>query len=116
MGDTSFEESLLLRIMRAVQQVRLDVVVIGNAAAALHGVPVTTQDVDLFVRETPCNTEKIRQLISALGNDAWLPPLRLCVRPFFQASRRTLAQSREDAKGEASGRLTQATTGPQTAS
>jgi predicted nucleotidyltransferase len=69
MADMSFEESLLLRIMRAVQHVQLDVVVIGNAAAALHGVPVTTQDVDLFLRDTPRNAEKIQQLLSALGDN-----------------------------------------------
>ena len=35
--------------------VGLDAIVIGNSAAALHGVPVTTQDIDIFVRDTPRN-------------------------------------------------------------
>jgi len=55
----SFEDSVLLHLMRAVDSVGLEAVVIGNAAAALHGVPVTTQDIDLFIRETPRNLEKI---------------------------------------------------------
>lgn len=64
----SFEESVLVQLMRAVNAVGLDAVVIGSAAAALHGVPITTQDIDLFVRETPRNLEKIYQLVKALGN------------------------------------------------
>ena len=35
MVDISFEESILLQLMRAVRAVGLDVVVIGNVAAAL---------------------------------------------------------------------------------
>ena len=77
----SFEESLLLQLMRAVEQVRLDVIVVGNAAAALHGVPVTTQDIDLFVRDTPQNAEKIQQLLAALGE-----PVQAS-RPFEPVSR-----------------------------
>jgi predicted nucleotidyltransferase len=64
----SFEELLVVQVMRAVNQVRLDAVIIGNAAAALQGVPVTTQDIDLFIRDTPQNAEKIQQLVSALGS------------------------------------------------
>jgi predicted nucleotidyltransferase len=81
MGGMSFEESVLLEIMRAVNAVKLDVVVIGNAAAALQGVPVTTQDVDLFVRDTPRNEEKIKQLLTVLGDGV------SASRPFEPVSR-----------------------------
>jgi predicted nucleotidyltransferase len=81
MADMSFEESLLLQVMRGIQQVQLDVVVIGNAAAALHGVPVTTQDIDLFLRDTPRNAEKIQQLLGALGGNV------VASRPFEPTSR-----------------------------
>ena len=64
----SFEELIVLQVMRAVNQVCLDAVIIGNAAAALQGVPVTTQDIDLFIRDTPQNAEKIQQLVGALGS------------------------------------------------
>ena len=64
----SFEESVLLEVMRGVKAVKLDAILIGNAAAAVQGVPVTTQDVDLFVRETPRTDEKIEQLLKTLGN------------------------------------------------
>jgi len=64
----SFEELLFLQVMRAINQVSLDAIVIGNAAAAMHGVPVTTQDIDLFIRDTPQNGQKIQELVETLGN------------------------------------------------
>jgi hypothetical protein len=54
--------------MTAVKTVGLDAIVIGNAAAALHGVPITTQDIDLFVRDTPRNAGNIDQLLHELGS------------------------------------------------
>ncbi len=77
----SFEESILLEILRATRAVGLEVVVIGNAAAALQGVPVTTQDIDLFLRETPRNAEKIKRLVEVLGSHV------RASRPFEPASR-----------------------------
>ncbi len=41
--------------------------VIGNAAGALHGAPVLTQDVDLLVRDTPLVRRKLKQLAARLG-------------------------------------------------
>jgi hypothetical protein len=81
MADMSFEESVLLDLMRAVHAVKLDTVVIGNSAAALLGVPVTTQDIDLFVRDTPRNQDKIKQLVKVLGDHVQAS------RPFEPASR-----------------------------
>ena len=77
----SFEESILLELMRAVHDVGLDAVIIGNSAAALHGVPITTQDIDLFVRDTPRNAEKIKQLVKTLGDHI------SASRPFEPSSR-----------------------------
>ena len=77
----SFEESILLQLMRAVHDVGLDAVVIGNSAAALHGVPITTQDIDLFVKDTPRNAEKIKQLVETLGDHV------MASRPFEPSSR-----------------------------
>jgi hypothetical protein len=39
---------LLAEVARHLQQLRLDVVLIGNAAAALHGAPATTVDFDFM--------------------------------------------------------------------
>lgn len=77
----SFEEAVLLEVARAVNRVKLDAVLIGNGAAALHGVPITTQDIDLFVRDTPRNADKIDQLVAALGKNV------VASRPFEPTSR-----------------------------
>ncbi len=62
-----FEESILVQVVRAARDVGLDVVLIGNAAAALQGAPVTTRDVDFFVRDTPANRRKVADLARRLG-------------------------------------------------
>lgn len=46
---------------------RLDAVLIGNAAAALQGAPVTTEDLDFFIRRTPLNVRKLRKIAESLG-------------------------------------------------
>lgn len=63
----SFDEQVLSLIVRAAARVKLDYVVIGNAGAALHDVPILTQDIDMFLRHTPRNVQKIRALAAALG-------------------------------------------------
>ena len=42
--------------------VGLDAVMIGNAAAAINGAPVTTMDVDFLVEQTPENYRKLAAL------------------------------------------------------
>ena len=46
---------MLRDALAAMNQNRLEAVMIGNAAAALHGAPVTTIDVDFMFRATPHN-------------------------------------------------------------
>ncbi len=57
----SFDESFLVELVDAVAQAGLQVVVIGNAAAVLHGVPILTHDVDLMVRDHPQLTNKLQR-------------------------------------------------------
>jgi hypothetical protein len=58
---------LLVEIGRHMRDPRLEVVLIGNAAAAPQGAPVTTVDFDFLFRKTPRNMEKLTALASALG-------------------------------------------------
>jgi predicted nucleotidyltransferase len=51
---------LLAKIARALRTARLEVVMVGNAAAALHGAPVTTLDIDFMFRKTPTNMRKLK--------------------------------------------------------
>ena len=52
-------EPLLTRVARALAQAGLEAVLIGNAAAALHGAPVTTVDFDFMFRRTPANLARL---------------------------------------------------------
>jgi hypothetical protein len=71
-------EPLLQRVARALGRVGLEAVLIGNAAAALHGAPVTTLDFDFMFRKTPANLRKLK----AFAHD-----LRAMVmRPYYPAS------------------------------
>lgn len=54
-------------MLRALTDVELEAIIIGNAAAAIQGAPVTTQDIDLLVRDTPRNRQKLEQFSEALG-------------------------------------------------
>ncbi len=69
---------LLAEVARQVRDARLDAVLIGNAAAALQGAPVTTVDFDFFFRKTPRNLAKLKAI--ARGPEATI------LRPFYPAS------------------------------
>lgn len=58
---------LLEKIANALAECRLEAVLIGNAAAALHGAPVTTVDFDFMFRKTEANLAKIRKVAIQLG-------------------------------------------------
>jgi predicted nucleotidyltransferase len=57
---------LLVKIARAMHRVRLEAVMVGNAAAALHGAPVTTLDIDFMFRKTPANMRKLKDFAEEL--------------------------------------------------
>jgi predicted nucleotidyltransferase len=68
----------LVAIGRALQQARLEAILIGNAGAALQGAPVTTVDFDFLFRKTPRNLAKLKTFASVL--DA------VVLRPYYPAS------------------------------
>ncbi|MCO6431353.1 MAG: hypothetical protein J5J00_10870 [Deltaproteobacteria bacterium] len=70
--------SLLAKIAAAMHKVRLEAVMVGNAAAALHGSPVTTVDFDFVFRETAVNLKKLRALADHFKGEI--------VRPYYPAS------------------------------
>jgi len=69
---------LLLEVGRALKEAGLEAVLIGNAAAALQGAPVTTVDLDFYFRRTPANVRKLKALAASLG--------AVVLRPFYPAS------------------------------
>ncbi len=58
---------LLETLARALHDAGLEAILIGNAAAALHGAPVTTVDFDFYFRKTPRNLEKLKAVAKALN-------------------------------------------------
>jgi hypothetical protein len=69
---------LLARVVAALVQQRLDVVLIGNAAAAMHSAPVTTLDFDFMFRDTPTNLRKLKVDLPPLNEAAFGARIRMC--------------------------------------
>jgi hypothetical protein len=57
---------LLARIAELLERHGLEAVLIGNAAAALQGAPVTTVDFDFLFRRTPANIRKLSAIAREL--------------------------------------------------
>ena len=68
----------LVEVGHLLQRLNLEAVLIGNAAAALQGAPVTTIDLDFLFRKTSRNISKLKALARALGATV--------LRPYYPAS------------------------------
>ena len=82
-------EPFLARLAAALNAAGLEAILIGNAAAALHGAPVTTLDFDFLFRDTPVNRRKLKKVATALAMTVF--------RPYYPASR--LYRLSDDAGG-----------------
>ncbi len=60
-------EPVLARVAGLLQRHGLEAVLIGNAAAALQGAPVSTVDLDFLFRKTPANVRKLKKIAADLG-------------------------------------------------
>jgi predicted nucleotidyltransferase len=58
---------LLGEVAKAMRKADLEAVLIGNAAAAIHGAPVTTIDFDFYFRKTARNLSKLKEVARALA-------------------------------------------------
>ena len=68
----------LVEIGQCLNELRLEAVLIGNAAAALQGAPVTTVDFDFLFRKTPRNLAKLKTFARALR--------AVVLRPYYPVS------------------------------
>ena len=66
-------ESLLERIAKVFAEHRLEAIMVGNAAAALRGAPVTTLDVDFMFRKTPTNLKKLKAVAASFEASIFTP-------------------------------------------
>ena len=57
---------LLKAIAKALHKARLETIMVGNSAAALHGAPVTTVDIDFMFRKTSANLRKLKAFADEL--------------------------------------------------
>jgi hypothetical protein len=69
---------ILARIAEALEKHGLEAVLIGKAAAALQGAPVTTVDFDFFFCRTPANLKKLKRMAAELG--------AIALHPYYPAS------------------------------
>jgi len=60
-------EPILAKIAQTFRDCRLEVILVGSAAAALQGAPVTTLDFDFMIRKTPLNLKKLKNVAATLG-------------------------------------------------
>jgi hypothetical protein len=70
---------LLTSLLATLAEAHLEAVLIGNAAAALHGAPVTTIDFDFMFRDTPTNLRKLKRVASSLS--------AVVLRPYYPVSK-----------------------------
>jgi hypothetical protein len=64
---------VLFRIAELLERHKMEAVLIGNAAAALRGAPVTTIDIDFLIRGTPSNVRKLKAIASEMEATLFRP-------------------------------------------
>jgi hypothetical protein len=75
----------LFTLARILDEQGLEAIMIGNAAAALHGAPVTTLDFDFLFRKTPGNLRKLK----AVGQEPGYHPFEALLSGLRSVSHRT---------------------------
>jgi hypothetical protein len=60
----------LIDLLAEFDATKVDYVLVGGLAVALHGFPRFTKDADLWLRDTPENLERVRRALVAFGAPA----------------------------------------------
>jgi predicted nucleotidyltransferase len=77
----SSDEAFILEVLAALRDSGMEGVVVGSVAALLQGAPLTTDDMDVLIRDTPANRNKLKELEQRLGGKAVaLSPLSSALR------------------------------------
>ena len=71
--SSDISEKTLVALAKALRAAKLDAIVIGNCASMLDGAPVTTQDIDLLIRDTRPNRRKLVRFADEIGGSAPMP-------------------------------------------
>jgi hypothetical protein len=59
----------MLRVLRAFEEEGVEYVLIGAAAMGFHGLIRATEDLDVFIRATPENVERLKRAFRAAYDD-----------------------------------------------
>lgn len=79
----------ILRVLRAFEAAGLEYVLIGATAMGIHGLVRATEDIDLVIRATPENVERLRAALrAAYGHDPHVEKFR-SIEEMNQAPART---------------------------
>src|SRR5438067_13279381 len=71
--SSDISEKTLVALAKALRAVKLEAIVIGNCASMLNGAPVTTQDIDLLIRDTRTNRRKLARFADEIGGSVPIP-------------------------------------------
>ena len=80
----------MAKVLAALHEAGLEAVIVGSVAALVQGAPVTTDDMDVLIRDTPRNRAKIKELEGRLGGRA------IEISPLSRAVRITTAEANLD--------------------
>ncbi len=86
----SSDEAFVLEVLAALRDSGVEAIVVGSVAALLQGAPLTTDDMDVLIRDTPANRNKLQDLEQRLGGKA------VAVSPLSSALRITTRQANLD--------------------
>ncbi len=73
-GHMNFDK--VLQLFRELHRHEVEYVLVGAVAINLHGLVRATDDVDLFVRPTPENVERLRAALRAVWDDPEIDGIR----------------------------------------
>ncbi len=86
----SSDEAFVLEVLAALRDSGVEAIVVGSVAALLQGAPLTTDDMDVLIRDTPANRNKLQTLEQCLGGKA------VAISPLSSALRITTRQANLD--------------------
>ncbi len=73
----SADFSYLLKVVRLLDEIGIEAIIVGNSASILNQVPVFTEDLDFFVRDTPLIRKRIREFADRLKAESRPEPIGL---------------------------------------
>src|SRR6476660_5676075 len=66
---TRMDRDEIIRVLRAFETEGLEYVLIGATAMGFHGLVRATEDLDMFIRATPENVERLRAALRRVYTD-----------------------------------------------